>query len=131
MEALSRETQGRRVRCSAHVAVSPWWGRQWKTHRAFRSRCLPRRGPTNRGGDQRPDLEDGDDGCNGGRVVRRKKVERETIEGGGGTGKRQKAREVAVDPGTGIEYFTDEAYEIERLLDKKIAEEEAGQLPAD
>ena len=50
----------------------------------------------------------------------RKKVERETTEGRGSTGKKQKGREVAVDPGTGIEYFTDEAYEIERLLDKKM-----------
>jgi len=61
------------------------------------------------------DLKDGEDGCGGERVVRRKKV---AGEGGGGAGSG-KRRKVEVDA-AGFEYFSDEIFQIEGLLEKRM-----------
>ena len=71
------------------------------------------------------DLEDGDAGTGSDRVVRKRRVarEEEATEGGAAKkkkSKKQKTREIIELHG--YEWYEDETFEIDRLLDKKVEE---------
>jgi hypothetical protein len=75
------------------------------------------------------DLKDGDSGCDGDGVVRKvrnRRVERE--EEGAGSKKRKATR--AICELNGYEWYADEKFEIERILDKKTEQYWVGKVSA-
>ena len=78
------------------------------------------------------DLADGDSGCDSDgvvRQVRKRRVERND-EGNDEGGRKRKGRARAICELNGFEWYADEKFEIERILDKKTEQYMVGKVSA-